>query len=45
MGGPWFTVQTSGEWDTVATITLSNGTHETTARVEARMTLEEHHDD
>ncbi|MEX2186129.1 MAG: hypothetical protein WD875_05010 [Pirellulales bacterium] len=41
MAGPWFAVQSSGEWREVDRIWISNGQHSQTARAEIRVELEE----
>lgn len=46
MAGPWFTVRkTGGDWHTLDTIWISNGSTNDRARVEIRLELEETDDD
>ncbi len=41
MAGPWFAVLESGDtWHTLDTVTISNGSKNTLARVEIRLELE-----
>ena len=42
MAGPWFTVvRSGGEWETLETIWLSNGSETERVRVEFKVELEE----